>query len=50
MRILSISSIVCRSRGYCTKHRFMNIEENILDRDFTADVLNQKWCTNVTFM
>ena len=37
MLILGISSIIRRSRGYCTKTSFVNIEENILNRDFTAD-------------
>ncbi len=39
MRILGISSIIRRSRGYCTKTSFVNIEENILNREFTAQAL-----------
>lgn len=50
MRILGLSSIIRRSRSYCTKTSFKNIEENILNRDFTAQSPNQKWCTDVTFM
>lgn len=50
MRILGISSVIRRSRGYCTKTSFVNIEENILNREFTAHVPNQKWCTDVTFL
>ena len=50
MRILGISSIIRRARGYCTKTSFKNIEENILNRDFTAEAPNQKWCTDVTFL
>lgn len=50
MRILGLQSIIRRSRGYCTKTSFINIEENILNRDFTATAPNQKWCTDVTFL
>ncbi len=50
MRILGISSIIRRSRGYCTKTSFVNIEENLLNREFTAQAPNQKWCTDVTFL
>ena len=50
MCILGIWSIICPSRRYCTKTSFINIEENILHRDFTADAPNQKWCTDVTFL
>lgn len=50
MRILGISSIIRRSRGYCTKTSFVNIEENILNREFAAHAPNQKWCTDVTFL
>ena len=50
MLILGISSIIRRSRGYCTKTSFINIEENILNRDFMAESPNQKWCTDVTFL
>lgn len=50
MRILGIWSIIRRSRGYCTKTSYKNIEENILNRDFTATAPNQKWCTDVTFL
>lgn len=50
MRILGIRAIIRRSRGYCTKTSVINIEENILNRDFTATAPNQKWCTDVTFL
>lgn len=48
--ILGIRSIIRRSRGYCTKTSVIHIEENILNRDFTATAPNQKWCTDVTFL
>ena len=50
MRILGISSVIHRSRGYCTRTSFVNVEENLLNREFTADAQNQKWCTDVTFL
>ncbi|WP_153048197.1 DDE-type integrase/transposase/recombinase, partial [Streptococcus suis] len=43
-------SIIRRSKGYCTKTSFVNVEDNILNRDFTATAPNQKWCTDVTFL
>ncbi len=50
MHILGIRSIIRRANGYCTKTSFVNVEENILNRDFTATAPNQKWCTDVTFL
>ncbi|WP_437132847.1 IS3 family transposase [Streptococcus suis] len=50
MHILGIRSIIRRSKGYCTKTSFVNVEDNILNRDFTATAPNQKWCTDVTFL
>lgn len=50
MRLLGISSIIRRKRGYCTKAGFKNIEGNILNRDFKASAPNEKWCTDVTYV
>lgn len=50
MQILGISSVIRRSRVYCTKTSFVNVEANLLNREFTADAPNQKWCTDVTFL
>ncbi|CAM3292324.1 IS3 family transposase [Streptococcus pluranimalium] len=50
MRILGISSVIRRSRGYCTKTSYQNIKENLLNREFTASAPNQKWCTDITFL
>ncbi|MGZ7226894.1 IS3 family transposase, partial [Streptococcus pyogenes] len=47
MQILGLQSVIRRSRGYCTKTSYKNIEDNLLNRDFTATVPNQKWCTDV---
>lgn len=27
-----------------------NDKENILNRDFKADTINQKWCTDITYI
>ncbi|MGZ7192187.1 IS3 family transposase, partial [Streptococcus pyogenes] len=43
MQILGLQSVIRRSRGYCTKTSYKNIEDNLLNRDFTATVPNQKW-------
>ncbi|WP_270300933.1 IS3 family transposase [Streptococcus infantarius] len=45
MHILGIRSIIRRAKG-----SFVNVEDNILNRDFTATAPNQKWCTDVTFL
>ena len=50
MHILGLRSIIRRVKGYCTKTSFVNVEDNILNRNFTATAPNQKWCTDVTFL
>ena len=45
-----LRSIIRRAKGYCTKTSFVNVEDNILNRNFTATAPNQKWCTDVTFL
>ena len=50
MHILGISSVIRRVRHACTKAGDRFYEENILNRDFTATALNQKWCTDVTYL
>ncbi len=50
MHILGLRSIIRRAKGYCTKTSFVNVEDNILNRNFTATAPNQKWCTDVTFL
>ena len=47
MHILGLRSIIRRAKGYCTKTSFVNVEDNILNRNFTATAPNQKWCTDV---
>ncbi|MFL2080058.1 DDE-type integrase/transposase/recombinase, partial [Marinilactibacillus psychrotolerans] len=43
-------SHIRRSKGYCTKTSYVNIEENILNRQFKADKPNQKWVTDITYL
>nr|WP_239584962.1 IS3 family transposase [Chryseomicrobium aureum] len=47
---LSLKSFIRRSNGYCTKTSYVNIEDNILNRDFTAEQPNQKWVTDITHL
>lgn len=47
---LDLKSFIRRSNGYSTKTSFVNIEENILNREFTADKLNEKWVTDITHL
>lgn len=47
---LGLKSFIRRSNGYSTKTSYVNIEENILNREFTADKPNQKWVTDITHL
>ncbi len=50
MGILDLKSYIRRSNGYCTKTSYVNIEDNILNREFTAGQPNQKWVTDITHL
>ncbi|VEF48886.1 transposase IS3/IS911 [Bacillus freudenreichii] len=50
MMQLGLKSFIRRSNGYSTKTSFVNIEENILNREFTADKPNEKWVTDITHL
>lgn len=50
MRKLGLAAPIRRKRKGCTKTDYSNYEKNILDRDFTAKALNQKWVTDVTYL
>lgn len=47
---MGLKSHIRRSKGYCTKTSYVNIEENILNRQFKADKPNQKWVTDITYL
>jgi len=47
---MGLKSHIRRSNGYSTKTSYVNIEENILNREFTAESPNEKWVTDITHM
>ncbi|WP_346897043.1 IS3 family transposase [Clostridium sp. UBA7503] len=50
MKALNIRSIVVKKyKPYSIKNTVPE-KENILDRDFTATDINQKWCTDITYI
>ena len=50
MKMLGIKSIVVRKyRPYSSKKK-VEEKENVLNRDFTATTLNQKWVTDITYI
>jgi putative transposase len=49
MRLLGLASTSRRKRRYASyQGEFGQIAENILDRDFRAETMNEKWVTDVT--
>lgn len=40
---MGLKSYIRRSNGYFTKTSYVNIEEYILNREFTAEKPNEKW-------
>lgn len=50
MRKLDLVASIRRKRKGCTKSRYSNYEENILDQDFTARSPNKKWVTGATYL
>ncbi|EGS36274.1 integrase core domain protein [Limosilactobacillus oris F0423] len=47
---MNLRAVIRRPRHSCTIARGQNHEPNILNRNFTADHLNEKWVTNVTYL
>lgn len=47
---LGLKSHIRRLTGYSTKTSYENIEDNILNREFTAEEPNVKWVTDITHM
>lgn len=47
---MRLKSHIRRSNGYSTKTSYVNIEENILNREFSAEKPNDKWVTDITHM
>jgi len=50
MTRLGLKSHIRRSNGYSTKTSYVNIEKNILNREFSAEKPNEKWVTDITHM
>ena len=50
MRSMNLKSIIRRKTKGCTIVRGNEFEENILNRDFKADNINEKWVTDVTYL
>jgi transposase InsO family protein len=48
MRLASLQSVIRRKKKRYIKSAPQQITENLLNREFTADRLNQKWLTDVT--
>ncbi len=49
MRKYSLLSVV-RRRRYCNYSQPLHRNENLLNRDFHADKLNQKWVTDISYI
>jgi len=50
MNKLGIKSIVCKKfRPYPSKNKVKS-RENIINRDFSATGINQKWVTDITYI
>lgn len=50
MRSMNLKSIIRRKTKGCTTVRENEFEENILNRDFKADNINEKWVTDITYL
>jgi putative transposase len=48
MKLSSLQSVIRRKKKRYIKYAAQQVAENILNREFTADKLNQKWLTDVT--
>lgn len=48
MRLSGLQSVIRRKRKRYVRSTPQHVSENILNREFTADKLNQKWLTDVT--
>ena len=48
MRLSGLQSVIRRKKKHYVKSNPQHVAENLLNRKFTADKLNQKWLTDVT--
>ena len=50
MKDMGIQSIVVKKFRYHSEKSSPEERENILDRDFSTTSINQKWCTDITYI
>lgn len=50
MASMGIRSIVIKKYRYYSDNQKVEEQENILNQDFTATGINQKWCTDITYI
>lgn len=50
MSDMGIRSIVVKRFGYYTDKSSLEERTNIINRDFTTTAINQKWCTDITYI
>lgn len=48
MEIDQLKAVIRRKRKQYKKSPVHHVAENVLNREFTADKPNKKWCTDVT--
>lgn len=48
--VMNLRAVIRRPRHSCTIARGQSYEPNLLNRDFTAKRLNEKWVTDVTYL
>lgn len=50
MVYLGLRSIVIKKYRHYSNHQKVVVQENILKQDFTTTEINQKWCTDITYI
>ena len=50
MSVLGIHSVVARKYRHYSSNRSVTEKDNILNKDFKATGINQKWCTDITYI
>lgn len=50
MALLGIRSVVIKKYRHVSDNKPVTEKENILKQDFTATGINQKWCTDITYI
>ncbi len=50
MAAMGIRSIVIKKYRHVSNNVHVDEKENILNQDFTATGINQKWCTDITYI